>query len=124
MDTHSIPSSTVTLDLHASAPPPHRLCSTASTFHKSNLPVDTRLHIYSIHDMHFSKICHFRHMIQSNSIKTKISDSFSTQSSLTQPVSKRNPQTTPIHIIVTVCLRTLGELSAPQHCVTGIRKQP
>ena len=50
-----------------------------TSFHETNLPVDTRHKVTYIHDMYFSHICHFRPMTQPNPIKTQIFDPFPTQ---------------------------------------------
>ena len=75
-NTHSITSITVII-----RPISDRWSSDAPTasFHKTNLPVDTRHKVTYIHDMYFSHICHFRPMTQPNPLKAQIFDPFPTQ---------------------------------------------
>ena len=64
---------------------------TPTSFHKTNLPVDTRHKVTYIHDMYFSHICHFRPMTQPNPLKTQFS--IHSQPNPTQP----NPRVNPTH---------------------------
>ena len=66
----------------------HSITSITASFHKTNLPVDTRHKITYICDMYFSDICHFRPMTQPNPLKTQIFDPFPTQP---------NPRVNPTH---------------------------